>query len=435
MLAAYIMPHAPVAVPEVGQGREKEIQATLDAYVKASQKIAEDAPETIVVISPHSSVYRDAVYIAGGKYWQNNLAQFDTPEVALSYENDTELAAEVINLCNEKGIPTIYDERGATRPDHGSVVPLYFINKQYKGFKVLRISPSFLDNSSLMEMGRIIERAAAHLGRKIVFLASGDLSHRLKEDGPYGFIEEGPIFDKKVTDTMRSCNFEEFQQFDDAFLDKAAECGLPGFIMMSGALENYSVTSDFLSYEGTFGVGYAVCAFKIRDKYIELAQKALETYIKTGEPLQLSAVNSVGLTDEMVSRKAGCFVSLKKHGELRGCIGTIGPTQNCIANEIINMAMAAGTEDPRFEAVEAGELPELVYDVDVLYPAEPATREQLDVKKYGVIVTSGYKRGLLLPNLEGVDTVDYQLKIACAKAGITAREDYSIQRFLVERHD
>ena len=146
-------------------------------------------------------------------------------------------------------------------------------------------------------------------------------------------------------------------------------------------------------------------------------------------------MNSVGLTDEMVSRKAGCFVSLKKHGELRGCIGAIGPTQNCIANEIINMAMAAGTEDPRFEAVEAGELPELVYDVDVLYPAEPAAREQLDVKKYGVIVTSGYKRGLLLPNLEGVETVDYQLKIACAKAGITAREDYSIQRVLVERHD
>lgn len=435
MLAAYIMPHAPVAVPEVGQGREKEIQATLDAYVKASQMIAEDAPETIVVISPHSIVYRDAFYIASGKYWQNNLAQFDTPEVALRYENDTELAAEVINLCNEKGIPTVYDERGATRPDHGSVVPLYFINKQYKGFKVLRVSPSFVENSSLMEMGRIIERAAAHLGRKIVFLASGDLSHRLKEDGPYGYIDEGPIFDKKVTDTMRSCNFEEFQQFDDDFLDKAAECGLPGFIMMSGALENYSVTSDFLSYEGTFGVGYAVCAFKIRDKYIELAQKALETYIKTGEPLQLSAVSRAGLTDEIISRKAGCFVSLKKHGELRGCIGTIGPTQDCIGNEIINMAMAAGTEDPRFEAVEADELPELVYDVDVLYPAEPATKEQLDVKKYGVIVTSGYKRGLLLPNLEGVETVDYQLKIACAKAGIRANENYTIQRFLVERHE
>ena len=304
MLAAYIMPHAPVAVPEVGQGREKEIQATLDAYVKASQKIAEDAPETIVVISPHSIVYRDAFYIASGKYWQNNLAQFDTPEVALSYENDTELAAEVINLCNEKGIPTVYDERGATRPDHGSVVPLYFINKQYKGFKVLRISPSFLENSSLMEMGRIIERAAAHLGRKIVFLASGDLSHRLKEDGPYGFIEEGPIFDKKVTDTMRSCKFEEFQQFDDAFLDKAAECGLPGFIMMSGALENYSVTSDFLSYEGTFGVGYAVCAFKIRDKYIELAQKALETYIKRLNKLEEIA-NSYEGVDKSYAIQAG----------------------------------------------------------------------------------------------------------------------------------
>ncbi len=435
MLSAYIMPHPPVARPEVGKGREKDIQATLDAYKKASEMIAKDSPETIVVISPHSIVYRDAFYISAGKSWHGDLAQFDASEVSLNLENDTQLAEEVIKLCDEKGLPVVFDERGKNRPDHGSVVPLSFICEAYKDFKVLRISPSFLPNESLVEMGRIIERAAAHLGRKITFLASGDLSHRLKQDGPYGFAKEGPIFDKKVTETMKNCDFRALQSFDEDFLDMAAECGLPGFIMMSGALENYKVKSDFLSYEGPFGVGYAICAFEIKDHYIRLAQKSLEHYIKTGKKIQLTADELNELPEEMTTRRAGCFVSIKKHGELRGCIGTISATRKTIADEIINMAIEAGTGDPRFWAVTEDELSELVYDVDVLSDAELATKDQLDVKRYGVIVTSRGKRGLLLPNLEGVDTVDYQLYIACAKAGIKQGEDYEIQRFVVERHE
>ena len=435
MLSAYIMPHPPIARPEVGQGREKEIQNTLDAYRKASQMIAEDAPETIVVISPHSIVYQDAFYIADGKRWQGDLSQFDAKEVSLDLENDLELAKEVMNLCKEKKIPFVFDERKNNKFDHGSVVPLAFIHESYKNFKVLRISPSFLPNSTLVEMGSLIERAAAHIGRKITFLASGDLSHRLKKDGPYGFVKEGPVFDEKVTEAMKKCDFKAFQDFDEGFLEMAAQCGLPGFIMMSGALQNYKVTSEFLSYEGTFGVGYAVCAFKIRDQYIRLAQKSLEHFIKTGKKLVLTDDEKKEMPPFMFSNKAGCFVSLKKHGDLRGCIGTIYPTQKSIADEVINMAIEAGTRDPRFYPVKENELPDLVYDVDVLYPPEPATKDQLDVKKYGVIVSTNNKRGLLLPNLEGVDTVDYQLAIACQKAGIRSSEAYEIERFLVERHE
>ena len=435
MLSAYIMPHPPIARPEVGKGREKEIQATLDAYRKASKMIAEDAPETIVVISPHSIVYQDAFYIAGGKRWIGDLSQFDAGDVSLDLENDLELANEVINLCKEKKIPYVCDERRNNRYDHGSVVPLAFIHESYKNFKVLRISPSFLPDSTLVEMGSIIERAAAHVGRKTTFLASGDLSHRLKKDGPYGFAKEGPVFDQKVTEAMKKCDFKAFQGFDEDFLEMAAQCGLPGFIMMSGALENYKTTSEFMSYEGTFGVGYAICAFKIQDHYIRLAQKSLEHYIKTGKKLILTKEEEQEFPDVMFNKKAGCFVSLKKHGDLRGCIGTIYPTQKSIADEIITMAIEAGTRDPRFYSVKENELAELVYDVDVLYPPEPATKDQLDVKKYGVIVSTNSKRGLLLPNLEGVDTIDYQLAIACQKAGIRSGESYEIERFLVERHE
>jgi AmmeMemoRadiSam system protein A len=138
----------------------------------------------------------------------------------------------------------------------------------------------------------------------------------------------------------------------------------------------------------------------------------------------------------MMEERAGVFVSLKKHGQLRGCIGTIAPTCPCIADEIIQNAISAGTKDPRFSPVRESELDDIVYSVDVLGEPEPVDDvSQLDVIRYGVIVSSGYKRGLLLPNLEGVDTVEQQVEIARQKAGIGRNEDYSLERFEVIRHE
>jgi AmmeMemoRadiSam system protein A len=141
------------------------------------------------------------------------------------------------------------------------------------------------------------------------------------------------------------------------------------------------------------------------------------------------------LPPEFFTQRAGTFVSLKKDGNLRGCIGTIEPYRENIAEEIRGNAISAGTQDPRFNAVTPDELNDLVYSVDVLAPAEPVkTAEELDVKRYGVIVTSGRRRGLLLPNLDGVDTVRQQLDIALQKAGIRPTEDYTMERFEVVRY-
>jgi AmmeMemoRadiSam system protein A len=137
----------------------------------------------------------------------------------------------------------------------------------------------------------------------------------------------------------------------------------------------------------------------------------------------------------MMEERAGVFVSLKKHGQLRGCIGTIGPTCPCIADEIIQNAISAGTKDPRFNPIKENELDDIVYSVDVLGKPEPVDDiSQLDVIRYGVIVSYGYKRGLLLPNLEGVDTVEQQIDIARQKAGIGRDEPYTLERFEVVRH-
>ena len=142
-----------------------------------------------------------------------------------------------------------------------------------------------------------------------------------------------------------------------------------------------------------------------------------------------------GLPEALMGQRAGAFVSIHKQGRLRGCIGTIAPTQDSLAGEIILNAVSAASRDPRLDPIRADELKWLEISVDVLGEPEPvASEDALDVKRYGVIVTSGNRRGLLLPDLEGVDTVSRQLAIARQKAGIGPKEKVSLQRFEVIRH-
>ena len=210
--------------------------------------------------------------------------------------------------------------------------------------------------------------------------------------------------------------------------------------------------------KGPFGGGYGICTYRVtgadedadflngmsrRRRMMpnrkgsmkmpiqDLQRKALEHYAETGEVLsELPA-----LPEEMIRERAGVFVSLHKHGKLRGCIGTITPVCKNIAKEIIQNAVNAGIRDPRFNRVQKDELEMLEYSVDVLQEPEPVeSMEELDVKEYGVIVSKGRQRGLLLPNLEGVDTVEEQVAIAKRKAGIAWDDEVELERFRVVRH-
>lgn len=142
-----------------------------------------------------------------------------------------------------------------------------------------------------------------------------------------------------------------------------------------------------------------------------------------------------GLDDELLNNRAGVFVTLKADGKLRGCIGTIEPTKHSVAEEIIENAISAGMKDPRFDSVGEDELEHIVYSVDVLKePENISSINELDVKKYGVIVYNGFRKGLLLPNIEGVDSPEEQVRIALQKAGIGMNENYNMERFEVIRH-
>ena len=261
-------------------------------------------------------------------------------------------------------------------------------------------------------------------------IASGDLSHRLKADGPYGLSPDGAVYDEKIRAIIKTADFDELLLISPEFLDSAGECGHRPLVVMIGAIGGRPVVSRLLSYQAPFGVGYAVAEFNITKSWlVQLAQSTVENYL-SGKPTASSALATR-------TERAGVFVSIKKLGELRGCIGTTQPTTANVAAEVIQNAISAATDDPRFPAITPDELPLLSYSVDVLSPPEPIDSiELLDPRVYGVIVRLHGKQGLLLPDLDGIDDPRQQVLIAMEKAGIAEADldQVKLARFTVKRY-
>lgn len=458
ILAAFMVPHPPMIVPEVGRGSQKQIEKTIKAYELVADQIAALKPETIIVSSPHSVMYSDYFHISPGSRAGGSFADFGAPEVKFDVEYDEELVKVICARAEEAGFPA--GRLGEKRPelDHGTMVPLWFILKKYKDFKLVRTGLSGYDLLKHYEYGVMIKDAVESLGRRVVYVASGDLSHKLQSYGPYGFAKEGPEYDKRIMDVCSEARFGELFDFDENFCEKAAECGHKSFVIMAGALDGQAVEATQYSHEDVTGVGYGICSFVPKgvddgrhfldtrlqlveselsgkreksDAWVKLARESAEYFVRNGHEMELPG----WVPPELLQARAGAFVSIHKFGALRGCIGTIAATKENLALEIIHNAVSAVSEDPRFDPVTEDELKYIDINVDVLGEAEKiSSPAQLDVKKYGVIVQSGYKRGLLLPDLDGVDTVEQQISIARRKGGIAPDEDVDLFRFEVVRH-
>ena len=459
ILAAYMVPHPPMIVPAVGRGGEKQIEKTTNAYERVAAEIASLAPDTIIITSPHSVMYTDYFHISPGKSARGDFGLFRASQVSFEENYDAELVSAITEIARKQGFPAgVMGERDR-KLDHGTMVPLYFIRKKYSGGKIVRIGLSGLPLTEHYRLGQMIREAVDGLGRRAVFVASGDLSHKLQDYGPYGYAKEGPQYDERIMDVCSRAAFGELFDFDETFCERAAECGHRSFVIMAGAFDGISVDAEQLSHEDVTGVGYGICIFhpqgpdesrhfldqylaqqekkldaarSAEDPYVKLARASVEHYILHHKKLPLPQ----DLPSELVSRRAGAFVSIHEHGRLRGCIGTIAPVQDSLAQEIIDNAVSASTRDPRFDPIKADELAWLEISVDVLGDPEPiSSPRELDVKRYGVIVTKGRKRGLLLPDLDGVDTVEQQISIAKSKAGIAEWDrNVQLQRFEVVRH-
>ena len=458
VLAAFMVPHPPMIVPAIGKGGEEQILATARAYERVADEAAALRPDTWIITSPHSVMYADYFHISPGSGATGSFSRFGAPDVRFSEQYDTSFVRRVCALAAAEGLPAGTLGETDASLDHGTMVPLWFIRQKYAGGKIVRIGLSGLPLTAHYRLGQILARAAEETGTRAVLIASGDLSHKLRESGPYGFAAEGPEYDRRIMDVCGRASFGELFDFQDAFCAKAAECGHRSFVILAGAFDGLSVRATVLSHQDVTGVGYGVCMFfpdgaaadrhfllayreKLKresrlkaqksDAFVKLARAAVEAWVR--ERRRISVPD--GLPSEMLMQRAGTFVSLHSGGRLRGCIGTIAATQENVAQEILRNAVSACSRDPRFPPVTAEELDGLEISVDVLAAPEPiGSPHALDVRRYGVIVSSGMKRGLLLPNLDGVETVEEQIRIARQKGGISESEPYRLERFEVVRH-
>ncbi|WP_346909041.1 AmmeMemoRadiSam system protein A [Faecalicatena orotica] len=456
--AAFMVPHPPLIVPDIGRGEEQKIKRTIDAYRKIAERIGQLQPETIVLTTPHQVMYADYFHISPGKGAKGDFGQFGAGHVKMEVRYDEAFVEHLCELADAHDLNAGTLGERDKRLDHGTMVPLYFVNQFWKEYKLVRIGLSGLPLTKHYELGQCIKETTEELGRNVVLIASGDLSHHLKEEGPYGYRKEGPEYDARIMEVMGRGEFGELLEFSEDFCEKAGECGHRSFTIMAGALDAAEVVAERMSYEGPFGVGYGVCGYAVcgrnqernykdqyekkerervlagqkkEDAYVQLARRTIEAYVRTGEMIPVPE----GLPEEMYRKRAGVFVSIKEEGRLRGCIGTIQAAQPSLVQEIIENAVSACSRDPRFPAIGREELDKLSISVDVLGDTEKiSSAEELDVKRYGVVVTRGYKRGLLLPNLDGVDTVEEQIAIAKRKAGIGENDGVKLERFEVVRH-
>lgn len=450
---AGIAPHPPIMVPEVGREAVAEVRGSIDAMQELTERIIASGAETVVLVSPHAPLEARAFVAYHDAPLYGDFANFRAPHVIVEALPDEELLNTIMRAASEDGYEVI-GIKGFDL-DHGTAVPLYFLQRYGWHGRVVALGYSYLSNEDHLRFGSSIRRAAETLGRPVAFVASGDLSHRLKYDAPAGYDSEAHLFDEEVVASLRACEPSRIINIDQGLRRRAGECGYRSMLVAFGVTQEIGTEYDVLHYEAPFGVGYMVAQLTRgqavaggRDESHSeeanqaadassgtdlpaLARRTVETFVREGRIIEKPPESSA-----LLSERAACFVSIKTdEGELRGCIGTIEPVKETLAEELIANAISAATRDPRFPPIEPGELTYLCYSVDVLSRPEPARFEDLDPTCYGVIVEDedGMHRGLLLPDLEGINTASQQVEIAARKAGITPGSSLRFSRFRVER--
>ena len=425
-------------VPEVGRESIAGVVDSIDAMSELTKRVIDSGAESVVLISPHAPLEVDAFVAYGGPEVSGDFAHFNAPGTYFNLPVDEELLAAI------REVATAEQYELTTLPehelDHGTAVPLYFLLRNGWRGKVVTLGYSFLSNDDHLRFGSCIRSAVDQVGRRVAFIASGDLSHRLKPQAPAGYNPNAHVFDEQVVAALRSNEPQRIVDMDFNLRRLAGECGYRSMLVAIGASSELPWSCEVLSYEAPFGVGYLVAQLTNQTAAAPaeeislplLAREAVETFVRSD-----AILSPPPAAQTLLTTRAPCFVSLKTlKGELRGCIGTIEPARDTLAEEIIANAISAATNDPRFEPVRPEELSNLRYSVDVLFPPEEAAMEDLDPSMYGVIVEdkNGDRRGLLLPDIPGIENAEQQVEIAARKAGIRQGEPIRLYRFKVERY-
>ena len=445
---AGLMPHAPVLVPGVGGDRIADVAATVRAMATVAQRAVATQPETLVLVSPHSPRRPGAFGLWRTPQLRGSLARFGSPDDRVDLPLDRTFADKLETEAAHRGVRIWHIADKSL--DHGAVVPLcYLVAAGWKGPTVI-LSLNYPGESGLEELGQAISAAAQERHRRTAIIASGDMSHRLTPEAPSGFHPDGRRFDEALIALLRQGAYREIAQIDSALEEAAAEDAADSARIAVTAAGYRTEGHEVLSYEGPFGVGYGVAVLfeseglqpavpapakpdeKILSHCADLpvvARRAVEAAL--GMAPKTPPFQAAG---ELTGRH-GVFVTLRTaKGKLRGCIGSLAPTEKDLAEETWRLAVAAASHDYRFQPVVAAELPQMHFSVTVLGELEPVpSPDELNPAVYGVVVTAADgRKGVLLPDIEGIDSVTEQIAIARDKAGIGSDEPVELQRFKAE---
>jgi MEMO1 family protein len=430
IVAGALVAHPPILLAEVGGVQSERVRATADALRNLDGILSAVDADLAVVISPHSPSSMTSLPVRRGANAGGNLARFHAPHVQVAAQVDVVLADALIADGRRAGFSLIWAEE--TELDHGVVVPLYSLPKTMANKRCIFMGVSGWPLNRFIEFGvwlhgRLRDRFA-------ILIASGDLSHRLTPDAPYGYRAEGPVFDRLVIDALREPDWKRIEGLDPDLIEEAGECGLRPLAILLGAARAAGLDSQVLSYEGPFGVGYPVVAFTATTvagtaagaglDVQALGRRAIDTYLRTRRLIEPPQPIPLDL-----QAPSAAFVSLYKDGELRGCVGSVHPTEATAAHELIRYAVASAVRDPRFDPVRLAEVGALTIKVQLLDPAEPTDISGLNPQTHGIIVRAGDRQALLLPGIEGIDTPEQQLRAACDKAGINRNAPLELERF------
>lgn len=272
LVGCAFMPHPPVMVPEVGKDELSRIRNTVEAAEQASEALKNGGPQTIVLITPHGPVFEDAAAVSVHPRLRGSLAAFGVPDVALAFETDGLLVRHILRKAERLGINIVEltDDLAKTyrfslQLDHGALIPLYYLHKA--GFKgqLVHISMGLLPYEEMYTFGKAVQAAIGMMDKRVAVIASGDLSHRLTEDAPAGYNPRGAEFDRLVVDALANLDVKALLNLDPKLIEEAGECGLRPACFLMGVLGGLEAKAQVLSYEGPFGVGYAVASFTVRE--------------------------------------------------------------------------------------------------------------------------------------------------------------------------
>ncbi len=427
---ATLMCHAPIVIPELAGARGQACAATTGAMRKAARALIADDPGLIVVVTPHGERKERSWGISHQPTLRGDLGRFGHRELSLRFEGSPQAAQTLSRQTQAVGLA--HWELPDAGCDHGAFVPLYFVAQAgYRG-QVLLVNLPWPGSGTEERFGQLLADCFSTDSRRIAVLASGDMSHRLLPDAPAGYHPQARVFDQQFVTALRRGDYHAACNPDPGLQDLAAEDVVDSVRVAASATGYSDRGGEVLCYEGPFGVGYTEAVLFDAQAppraLLHLAREAIAAWLENRTPERPSL-------EPMWQEPRASFVTLRTaSGELRGCIGKLAPTKPSMVDEVIENAVGAASRDPRFPPLKHSELSDLRIELSVLEKPRPvAGIEQLDPATFGVVVSHAGRRGVLLPEIDGVDDAETQVRIASQKAGIAEGAPVELRRFRVRK--